>query len=61
MTDPNKERIGKHINLVAPTLDNMQINYRIVRNHGLITSDYDPTRWDIFVEDDGVISKIEKG
>ncbi len=53
-----KSAIGKHIDLVLPTLKHMNINFRLIRRNGLITADFVPYRWDILVSEDGVIEDI---
>ena len=56
-----KSAIGKHIDIVMPTVKDLGVRYRMIRANGLITADYDPSRWNIQVAEDGVIEDIYFG
>lgn len=57
-----KKMIGKDIDFVKPKLQTMNItNIRIVNQNGLVTADYDPSRYTIEVDSNGIITDVEMG
>ena len=44
--------VGKDIHTVTQIMDTLNIKYRVVRERGLITADYDPERYTLQVDEE---------
>lgn len=55
MTIAPEKLIGKHVNVVVERMRVMNLPYRVVRERGLITADYDPQRYTLMIDEDSNI------
>ena len=47
---------GRHYSDVVERMQILNMTYRVVRQRGLITADYDPQRYTLEIDEEGIIT-----